>query len=131
MSDAPERIAVGILESGDLVIDSRGAAIMGHEHVAYIRADIPEAMSQPLYSRRKLVADLEAATARADIAEAEAATLRAKLAEARADALREAAEIVAALEYGDEDESSYDAGRLHGVRAAKAAILARIAEDAK
>jgi hypothetical protein len=101
MSSAPERITVGILESGDLVIDSRGAAIMGHEHVAYI-------------------AEAEAATLRAKLAEARADALR----EAAEVAMGRHRERMIALGRNPDDYHS-DGVVIHD------AILARIAEDAK
>jgi hypothetical protein len=43
MSEAPERIWVGVSELGDLAINHKGEKLNGYDHVEYIRADAAEA----------------------------------------------------------------------------------------
>jgi hypothetical protein len=68
MSDAPERIWVGVSELGDLAINHKGEKLNGYDHVEYARADRIEALTE----------QLEAARADAKEAEAYAEELEAK-----------------------------------------------------
>ena len=66
MTDAPERIWVGVSERGDLAINHKGEKLNGYDHVEYVRADRIEALTKELDEANKRG---DAWRFRADIAE--------------------------------------------------------------
>jgi hypothetical protein len=56
MSEAPERIWVGVSELGDLAINHKGEKLNGYDHVEYIRADCIETLERDAKAHEKEIA---------------------------------------------------------------------------
>jgi hypothetical protein len=57
MTNAPERIWVGVSELGDLAINHKGEKLNGYDHVEYTRTDlIPAMIEEAVQAEREAIA---------------------------------------------------------------------------